>query len=145
MRLQFRQESQWWKAGWCRLMQTATVSVFSGCGSVLRTDRHAPERSPFSSWLVSFLSFPISFMFSLILTHALLFCSLTFRFLKFPDVAIATLKCFHFPHLVSLWQTARQPIRQKDRKKDRQIGTIYIYIKNQLMDNLSSSLCLGSH
>lgn len=45
-----------------RLMQTAAVSVFLGNGSVLTTDRRAPESSLsiFLSCLVSFLSFHIS-------------------------------------------------------------------------------------
>lgn len=62
-----------------RLMQTAAVSVFSGCGSVLITDRHAPESSLFSSCLVSFLP-PHQFVFSPFLTHAQLFCFLYFVF-----------------------------------------------------------------
>lgn len=44
-----------------RLMQTAAVSVFSGCGSVLITDRHAPESSLSLFLLASFhFSYPIS-------------------------------------------------------------------------------------
>lgn len=66
-----------------RQMQNAAVSVFLGKGSVLTTERHAPESCFFffSFFLPGFISLlPHQFMLSPLLTQALLFCFLHFVF-----------------------------------------------------------------
>lgn len=72
-----------------RLMQTAAVSVFLGNGSVLTTDRRAPESS-LSIFCLALFHFSPSTSVCAHLSHprvAILF--LTFCFLKFLDVAVA--------------------------------------------------------
>lgn len=74
-----------------RLMQTAAVSAFSGCGSVLTTDRRAPESSLFF-FLPRFIS-PTPSLCALPVSHpraAILFLA-SLVLLNSPDVAIATL------------------------------------------------------
>lgn len=73
-----------------RLMQTAAVSVFLGNGSVLTTDRRAPESSLSIFRLALFHFSPSTSVCVHLFSHprvAILF--LTFCFLKFLDVAVA--------------------------------------------------------
>lgn len=100
-----------------RLMQTAAVSVFLGCGSVFATDRHAPESSllDFFSRFVLFPSCPISL------------CSPLFSPTRCRSVSHILFSQFTWwrnrrtltsliPHLVSQWQSGRQPTKQTDRQ-----------------------------
>lgn len=86
-----------------RLMQTAALSVFSGCGSVLITDRHAPESS-LSLFLLALFHFSPSPSV----------CSLLF--LAHSHRHHCHILMLLLPRLVSLWRTGRQPARQIERQ-----------------------------
>lgn len=101
-----------------RQMQNAAVSVFLGKGSVLTTERHAPESFFFFFfWLVSFLFFLIS-LCSPLFSPKLCSSATCILFSKIPW-------CCHslrlmFSHFVSLWQTDRPEEIKTDRGQTRQ-------------------------
>lgn len=92
-----------------RLMQTAAVSVFSGCGSVLITDRHAPESAKSFFFLPHFIS-PTPSVCILPFTHPRSAISYIL-FSQIPSCRHCHTLMLPLPHLVSLWQSARQPDR----------------------------------
>lgn len=85
-----------------RLMQTAAVSVFSGCGSVLGTDRHAPESSLSLFLLASFhFSYPIS-LCSPLFSPTLCYSVSCILFSQIPRCRHCHTLMIPLPHLVSL-------------------------------------------
>lgn len=103
-----------------RLMQTAAVPAFSGCGSVLITDRQTCPWEQSFFFLPRFIS-PTQFVFTSFFNHVKLFFFLNFIFENFLMLSLPYFDASTSPLSLTVtngrdkWDTRRQADRQTDR------------------------------